>query len=274
MTAAFEPTRARGAGTIDTDTEVETPECVRFRYRTAGPTRRLAAYAVDLLIRGGVLTAAAIALAPSSQWSDKRIGEAASGVTLVILFALEWGYYLLFETIWDGRTPGKKAFSLRVVKEEGHPIRFVDSVLRNLLRAADFLPMGYATGFVVMAGDRRFRRLGDRVAGTMVVVEERRRVAEPVGVTPPLTPAEIETFAQRPRLSAVELEAIELFLRRRGALGVAREKELAQMIAPTYARRFGLHCGDPARFLALLYRRATERQGVRATEPGGPRSHR
>jgi hypothetical protein len=128
-----------------------------------------------------------------------------------------------------------------------------------LLRAADFLPTGYAVGFVVMAGDRRFRRLGDRVAGTMVIVEERRHVAAPVLMQPPPTVEEIESFAQRPRLSVVELEALELFLRRRGTLGSAREHELAEMIAPSYAKRLGLRYRDPSRFLALLYRRATER---------------
>jgi uncharacterized RDD family membrane protein YckC len=253
---------------IDTDTEVETPEYVRFRYRTAGPTRRLAAYVIDLFVRVALVMVAVVALGFSSVLSAKDLTEAASGVILVLLFVVEWGYYLLCETLWDGKTPGKHALSLRVVKEEGYPIRFVDSLLRNLLRAADFLPTCYAIGAVAMATDRRFRRLGDRVAGTMVIVEERRQVAAPVLLNPPPTPAEIEGFAQRPRLSSVELEALELFLRRRATLGPARGDELADMIAPSYAKRFGVHYQDPTRFLALLYRRATERDAPRRSEPG------
>jgi uncharacterized RDD family membrane protein YckC len=228
--------------------------------------RRFLAWAIDALVRALAAIVLVFALGLSGVLSAKSLTEAAAGVLFVLLFLLEWGYFVLFETIWDGKTPGKQAVGLRVVKDGGYPIRFVDSVLRNLLRAADFLPKGYAVGFVVMAGDRRFRRLGDRVAGTMVIVEERRQVAAPVLVQPPPTVEEIESFAQRPRLSVVELEALELFLRRKSTLGPAREHELAEMIAPAYARRLGLRYRDPSRFLALLYRRATERdlQPVRA----------
>jgi hypothetical protein len=144
----------------------------------------------------------------------------------------------------------------------------MDSLLRNLLRAADFLPMGYAVGLLSMAGDRCFRRLGDRVAGTMVVVEERRRVAPPLRITPAPSAEEIASFAQRPRLQVADLEALELFLRRRGTLGAARERELAEMVAPIYRDRLGITYADPVRFLSLLYARATEREG----KPGeGPR---
>ena len=66
-------------------------------------------------------------------------------------FVLEWGYYVFFETTGDGRSPGKRALSLRVVKEGGYPIGFIDSVLRNLLRGADFLPVGYVVGLFTMA---------------------------------------------------------------------------------------------------------------------------
>jgi uncharacterized RDD family membrane protein YckC len=258
---------ARTQRLIDTDTEVETPEYVRFRYRTAGPMRRVLAWTIDSVIRVFLAFVVLFALGVSGILSANDLTDAAFGLMLVLLFALEWGYFVLFETLWDGKTPGKQALGLRVVKDGGYPIRFVDSVLRNLLRAADFLPKGYPVGFVVMAGDRRFRRLGDRVAGTMVIVEERRQVAAPVLVHPPPTADEIESFAQRPRLTAIELEALELFLRRRSTLGPAREHELAEMIAPSYSKRLGVRYRDPSRFLALLYRRATERDG----QPEGAR---
>src|SRR4029079_7777418 len=100
------------------------------------------------------------------------------------------------------RSPGKRALSLRVVKEGGYPIGFIDSVLRNLLRGADFLPIGYLIGLFAMAADARFRRLGDRVAGTMVVVEERSRVAAPLTLAPPPTPAELDGIRTRAPLRA------------------------------------------------------------------------
>src|SRR6188508_2543724 len=167
---------------LDNTTEVETPEHVRFRYRVAGPVRRMLAYLIDLVIRGLVVLALGLVLAIA-------LGspEAVGGVLLIAAFVLEWAYYVVFETSGDGRSLGKRALSLRVVKEGGFPISFMDSVLRNLLRGADFLPFGYVIGLFVMAGDSRFRRLGDRVAGTLVVVEERARVAAPLTITPPPT---------------------------------------------------------------------------------------
>ena len=146
-----------------------------------------------------------------------------------------------------------------MVTEGGHPLRFVDSLLRNLLRAADFLPFGYALGVVVMGRDSRFRRLGDLVAGTMVIVEERLAVATAIRVQPPPALTELESIPQGLVLGREDLEAIELFLRRAPVLSPARVDELAEMVCPIYARRFALRVREPARFLALLYVRARDR---------------
>ena len=246
-------TEQDGPEPLDTTTDVETPEHIRFRYRAAGPARRAVAYLVDLLLRG----AAAFVLVLVAASAGMLAGQGSMGFVLIGLFALEWGYYVLFETVWGGRTLGKRVANLRVVKEGGYPITFLDSVLRNLLRAADFLPAGYALGLLVMGRDARFRRLGDRVAGTIVVVEEQTRVGARLEISPPPTTEELEKIPARPQLSADDLEAIELFLRRRGTLTVAREDELAQMVAPIYAKRLGLEYRDGSRFLALLYHRAT-----------------
>ena len=243
---------------LDNTTEIETPEHVRFRYRVAGPVRRMLAYLIDLVIRGLVVLAIGLILAIALGDPD-----AVGGVMLIVAFALEWGYYVFFETTGDGRSLGKRALSLRVVKEGGFPISFMDSVLRNLMRGADFLPFGYVIGLFVMAGDSRFRRLGDRVAGTLVVVEERARVAAPLTITPPPAAAELEGFPQRPPLSAAERETLELYLRRVD-LTAARREELAQMIAPALAQRIGVTVKDPVRFLALLHHRVAATARPRA----------
>jgi hypothetical protein len=180
-----------------------------------------------------------------------------SGVLLIAVFLLEWGYYVFCESLFGGVTLGKRALGLRVIKEGGYPITLVDSLLRNLLRAADFLPLGYAIGVLTMALDGRFRRLGDLVAGTMVVIEERVRVVEPLRLRLPAE--ELDALPHHPALQAEELEAIDLFLRRSGTLSVAREAELAHMIAPQLAARLGTRATDGARFLALLYARAQAR---------------
>ncbi len=254
---------------LDTTAEVETPERVRFRYRLAGPTRRAAAYLIDLLIRLALLVVLGMLVQLAFGIVDGA-GQASQGVILVILFVLEWGYYVAFETAWSGRTPGKRALGIRVMKEGGYPLGFVDSVLRNLLRAADFLPFAYATAALVMGADSRFRRLGDRVAGTMVVTEERSAVPAPLALSPPPTAAELEPYPQRPRLTAWERESLELFLRRTD-LGPARRQELAEMIAPGLARggwawpAQSRGTVDPARFLALVHLRS--QAAARAPEP-------
>lgn len=250
------------AAALDNTTEVETPERIRFRYRAGGPVRRSFAYLLDLLIRIGVVVVVGMIVGIATATKVDDLAHASQGFILVIIFVLEWGYYVLFETLWNGTSPGKRAFSLRVVKEGGFPIGFIDSVLRNLLRAADFLPMGYVAGLTVMVADSRFRRLGDRVAGTMVVVEDRVSVSEALRLSPPAAAGELDALPARPPLSAHELESLEQFLRRQD-LSPPRRLELAEMVAPIFARRMGVLTGDPVRFLALLYERAVGSRQVR-----------
>lgn len=241
---------------IDTTAEIETPEHVCFHVPIAGPTARAAAWLLDALIRAMIL----VVLAVTASIGGLAIGDVVSGfstgIILVVLFLLEFGYYTFWEIAWNGKTPGKAALDLRVVSVHGHPLRVGDSFLRNLLRVADFLPSGYVLGLLSMALDNRFRRLGDLVAGTMVVVEEKRTVASTIRIEPPPTTKELANLPQRLPLSGDELDALEHFLRRKDRIGNAREDELAGMVAPVFAKRMGVRVNDASRFLTLLYVRA------------------
>ncbi len=258
-------TREEASQPLDTTTSVETPEHVRFRYHVAGPGRRAFAYLLDLLVRAGIFLLFAL-LAYSGGLLTAGI-DAAHGLILVVWFVLEWFYYVLFELLWSGRTLGKRAMRLRVLADTGHPLRFGQSFLRNLLRAADLLPAPalfgafalptYALGTLVMARDERFRRLGDLAAGTMVVVEERAFVGRPLWIQPPPSAAELASLPQRLPISGEELEALELFLRREDRLPPGRVHELAEMVAPVFGARLGvLPIRDPVRFLKVVYARA------------------
>ncbi len=253
---------------LDNTTDVETPERIRFRHHVAGPVRRGLAYLLDALIRGAVLVVTVLLIAGAGAATgtlESGKAKASWGLWLVLLFVLEWGWNVLFETFWRGRTIGKRAFGLRVVREGGYPVGFIDSVLRNLMRAADFLPVGYILGLLVMAGDRRHRRLGDRIAGTMVVIETDDAVSLPIVLSPPATTDELGALPHRPPLSPDELEAIELFLRR-PRLSAARRQELAEIVVPGLARRMNARQGDPVRFLGLLHQRSLgSRQGGAST---------
>lgn len=250
---------------IDTTAEVETPEHVRFDYPLAGPSRRAVAYLIDAMIRAGVVFVVVLVL----QLVEIGVGfdGMSTGATLIAIFLLDWFYYVFFETIWSGRSPGKRALRLRVVGQDGRSLTVLDSVLRNLLRAADFLPFGYAVGLVVVSSDPMFRRLGDMVAGTVVVIEDPGRVTAPLYLHPPPTVEEMERLPSRMPVSREELEAIEVFLRRRGTLAPLRELELAEMIAPIFAKRLNLfHVPDPVRLLGLIYARARGHQAVAAPQ--------
>jgi hypothetical protein len=176
---------------------------------------------------------------------------------LVAFFLLEWAYYVVYELASNGQSLGKRLLGLRVVSSVGLAIGLRESLLRNLLRAADFVPNLYLVGLVVMCGDTRFRRLGDIVAGTMVISERGERALPAIALHPRPTAEELGALPARVLLSAEELAALDLFMRRKEALSAARATELAEIVAPLLARRFGLRYADPVRFVGLLYHRAT-----------------
>lgn len=240
---------------IDTVTELDTPERVQLSCRVAGPAQRGAAYLIDLLLRGGILGAGAFAAIQldylSGDW--RGLGQ---GVMLVAYFLLDWWYYVACELWMNGQSPGKRLMRLRVVTTTGLPIGLRESLLRNLLRAVDFLPQAYVLGTLVMCQNPRFMRLGDLIAGTMVISERGAGVLPAIVLSPPATELELSALPARVVLSAEELDALDLFMRRKDALSPARASELAGLVAPLLARRFGLIYQDPVRFVGLLYLRA------------------
>lgn len=281
---------------LDTAVAIETPEHIVFHYRLAGPARRAIAYLIDLVVCYGViaLLAVIVILALVGDRSASDLGSSAKaggGVLLLALFAAQWVYFVVLEGR-SGRSIGKRAVGIRVVSTNGRPIGWRAAALRNLLRAADALPTGYLVGLGSMTLTSRFQRLGDLVAGTMVVIPGSARIAAPIELSPPAHPKEVATLPDDVALDADEREAIELFLRRRLTLGRARENELASMIAGPIAERLGFVHADPSRLLALVYDRAVNvgrsesppsswrarPGGAKATpkrrEGGGPRSWR
>jgi uncharacterized RDD family membrane protein YckC len=250
---------------LETDIEIETPEHIVFHHRVAGPARRALGHVLDLAICYGAVGGIALLVALASRGAARELGgagRAAVGVLLLALFATQWVYFVVWEGL-SGRSPGKMAVGVRVVTTSGQPIGWGQAALRNLLRAADLLPVGYVAGVVSMALSSRFQRLGDLVAGTMVIVPDRAQAAEPLVLAPPASPAELARLPEELSLDPEERAAIELFLRRRRTLGPAREHELASIVAePLADRLLGLvperlrPLPDPARFLALVHHRA------------------
>ena len=146
---------------IDDQHHITTPEGVPLVLDLAGPLPRALAYLTDLLVRALIYLAAAVVFG--------MIGGAGTGLLLILVFVLEWFYPVWFEVMRNGQTPGKKAFGMAVVHEDGTPVDIQASLVRNLLRTVDLFPLLYLTGFITMLLDSRFRRLGDLAAGTLVV---------------------------------------------------------------------------------------------------------
>ncbi|MGH7498844.1 MAG: RDD family protein, partial [Gemmatimonadales bacterium] len=147
--------------------EVETPEHVLLDLEIAGVGSRALAAVLDMLILIGAMLAVLVALAILGGYglTFGRFGEA---ILLLAGFAAWTGYFILFEGLRGGQTPGKRIAGIRVVMDTGHAVTFGAAAVRNLLRAADILPPPYLLGALLVAFHPRAKRLGDMVAGTVV----------------------------------------------------------------------------------------------------------
>jgi len=218
---------------ISTTLPIETPEGITFTYELASLSDRGKAYAIDLLIRGvavlilGVLMA--LLLGP--------LVKAGLGLWMVIAFIVEWFYYVVFEMTMGGQSIGKRLLGLRVVKVAGHPIGFYDSVLRNLLRAADLLPLTYAVGALSVLFTRRFQRLGDLAAGTIVVHERKTWFGNRA---PQIDPRLAQGGPRGIVLSNRERRLLQDFVLRKDRLHPERREQLAEILAELYRRRFAM----------------------------------
>ena len=207
------------AAALDTVFVSETPEGIALQLRPAGVMARSYAYLVDAFLRVVVLIAAASVLSAMSRFG--------TGLFLIVAFALEWLYPVVFELTPGAATPGKRAMGLRVVMDSGLPVTPAGSLVRNLLRTADFLPVGYALGLLMLLVRPDFKRLGDLAAGTLVIHSTSANLDGPLPDAEPAPPA-------RP-LSTREQAAVVAWAGRAARLTPERLEELATLAAPITA---------------------------------------
>jgi uncharacterized RDD family membrane protein YckC len=239
---------------LDSTIDVVTPENISFEYRLAGPFRRLPALLFDIF----VCRATQLALFFLFMLT---VGFVSPGMALCLVFLtffiIDWFYGILFETFLNGQTLGKWVFGLRVLTVRGEPINGMQAALRNLIRSADVLVGLFATpGVVTMAMNRRYQRLGDLVAGTIVVVEERRWLT---GVAKLDDPRAIQLAAYLPPnfvVSRTMARALATYVERRRFFTPPRRREVARHLAEPLLERFGLPADTSYDLLlcALYYR--------------------
>lgn len=144
---------------------IATPERVSFSYQLAGLGSRIVAQLLDVLILTVVMIVVALGTAVVST------GPSGGLIFVIASFLLLNGYFIFFEGLWSGQTPGKRITRLRAVGDAGQPITFEQALMRNLVRNLDFLPAFYGVGLIALFANGRGKRLGDMAAGTVVVRE-------------------------------------------------------------------------------------------------------
>ena len=209
------PRKATLSPPLDTRYHGETPEGIDLPLRPAGLLVRALAFSIDLGLRGLILGLLFIVLA--------FLGRLGAGLGSLLLFAISWWYMVLFEVLNQGRSPGKHMMGLRVVQDDGTPIGWSASLLRNLLRFVDMLPFGYFLGAISCLQHPTFKRLGDLAAGTLVIYSEAKLRRPELPEAQPRRPA----FA----LTLTEQRAILGFAERQSELSPARVDELASLLA-------------------------------------------
>ena len=240
---------------LDDELVIETPERVELHYVLANVGNRFLAAAIDHLIQAGLgFVVLVLAGAFSSRGLFSSMGVWAAAITVLVIFAIYWGYFVIFETLWNGQTPGKRIMRLRVVREDGRPVRFFEVFTRNLLRLTlDFQPFPtYAIGVISIIFSARSKRVGDFVAGTVVVKEratEAPTLAEIINISN-IEQQRIERAAPAPfsadtrLLAENELRAVQIFLKRRYELTPINRTALAVRLAQPIAAKLGIAAGQ------------------------------
>jgi uncharacterized RDD family membrane protein YckC len=255
---------------IDSTVDVVTPENIAFHYNVAGPFRRLPAFLLDVLIRASVFFSMFIALMVA--FSFANMAGVAFATVLILWFLLDWFYGGVFEALFNGQTPGKWVVGIRVLSVNGQPINGIQAVLRNILRSLDMFPLislealgidepmylipTFMLSLVAMSLNSRFQRIGDLVAGTMVVVEERRWLTGVARLENPRIPQLASYIPADYPISRSLARSLAAYVERRRFFSTPRRREVAGHLAEPLLARFGFPTDTSYDLLlcALYYR--------------------
>jgi len=225
------------APSLDVSLAVETPEQIALSYSVAGIGSRGVAASIDAAIAFGSLVVLALIMGFAAGYAGFRFNKGSVSVAwigaayVIAVFVVNWGYYVIFEGIWDGQTPGKRIMKLRVVRDGGFSITFGASAVRNLVRVIDMFGL-YLVGIIVALTNDSRKRLGDIVAGTFVVKEEKIDA----GYTAPKARAGNARARQLlSRLTDDEYSVLERYMERRTSLEISHRDSIVAQLATRFA---------------------------------------
>lgn len=234
---------------------IDTPEQIALEFPLAGAGSRFLALAIDTFVQIAVVLVLALVGLIALWFRSLGFQSLATWVAAALIlvgFFLYYGYFAAFEALWGGQTPGKRIVGLRVISVTGQPITPFDALLRNLLRIVDQMPGIYAVGVLSIFFTSRNQRLGDLVAGTVVVQEQGLPQGE-LASAPVLT-----TRLGAARLSIEEVEVIQTFLARRADLPEYLRMHTAGQLAHRIRQRLELPPNSQRDDEALIESVATE----------------
>ena len=210
---------------------IDTPEQIPLEFPLAGIGSRFLAVALDSLIQ----FFAWLVLILLFTWFEPDLARIwpkapvwAFAIVVIIGFLIFSGYFAVFETVWNGQTPGKRAVRIRVIKDSGRPISVYEAIIRNVIRIIDEIPGFYGLGIISIFVSSRNKRLGDFAAGTVVVHETALTELQPAWEAAKTNLAAAYSVGQ---LSLADLELIEAFLQRRYDLQPEVRGRSAEQIA-------------------------------------------
>ncbi len=302
------PMSRRETHVLDTTMKVRTPENISFDYQITGPFQRAVAYGLDLLISlGGYFGLVFIiyllfvfvvlplaSMLGGNAWVEALMGVLA-GLISIGYFLVYWFYGTCMETYFNGQTFGKRITNMRVISTDGHAIDGVQATLRNFFRLLDIMPMVPLTaliqldqsfsvglpsclvGLVIMTLGKNFQRVGDLVAGTVVVIEERKRRPNLETFLDDRVPQLAELIPTGFVAPASMVRVIADYIDRRKYLPFQRASEIAGHLAVPLMEKLGIRPDtDYDLFLCAFYYRTfmTAENNVREGEiswPGGGR---
>lgn len=235
---------------------IDTPEQTALEFPLAGVGSRFVAMAIDTTIQAVAFLMLFIALAlasPAMRFFGSMTPQWVIAVVIVAGFVIYYGYFAFFEAAWNGQTPGKRYAQLRVMKDDGRPINAYDAITRNLLRIVDQLPAFYGVAIISVFLSKQNQRLGDFVAGTVVVHEKNVEAARPFQE---IAADDSATAYDVSRITLDELRLIETFLQRRDTFDPALRGSMAAQISSRIAQKLEVQVyGWPAneKFLEAVH---------------------